>query len=103
VTPEEKAEKIRKVGELLEKAPCTGWYAKNSQGKSVDECSSEACCWCVKGAFRKVCDYDLWAIGAVVRAAEVYLDVDNIQVAWEGQGTTDESRLELARKLQKYV
>ena len=47
---------LKKVREIIENGWTQGSYARNQNGYSVAETSSDACCWCLSGALWKLDD-----------------------------------------------
>lgn len=104
----ELAAQIREVGNLLENRTFVGDYAVDNHGNFVNPCDVRACRWCLIGAICKVVDYrangelvNLYEFNELGKAVKQHLGVYNIQSAWEGPGTSWETRRELAQRLQK--
>jgi hypothetical protein len=101
---------LRMIGHLLEHHPTTGAYSRDRKGREIHEetayASSQASCWCIIGAQDTVSyrlgfmdhNRDTELMSALYKT--LGLRPGELLAEWEGPGTTDQTRLEIARKLQ---
>lgn len=102
---EQIVEGIHIVGQLLEHHPTTGAAARDAKGVPISSGKSpEAACWCVVGACTLVATqmYNSNSGRILWEHIESKLRTEIVK-AWEGEGTTPETRLDFARRLQNYT
>lgn len=95
---------VRMIGHLLEHHPTTGESSRDVNGNGCTHLNFKGpASWCLVGADNAIADSlkfsdndrkDLW------ESLKNILNSCLVQ-AWEGPGTSDETRLALARKLQE--
>lgn len=97
---------LRMIGHLLEHHPTTGRPGRYANGQPSSHSSKDpkTSCWCLIGA-QGVVSLHLGFQGTG-RGLELYEALErcvggpHLVAKWEGPGTTDQTRLEIARKLQ---
>lgn len=98
---------IQKIGKLVQEHPAVGWWARDKEGKPISSSNPRACCWCLEGAYCKVCrdlkllqtkDDDIKLFNELCRV----VGNQSLVKAWDDHPDGDRGRAELAAKLVAY-
>jgi hypothetical protein len=89
---------IRMIGHLLERNHTTGTMARDSKNSRVDYDSSNACKWCLVGAYNIVSD-----VLDIDYQRDLWLKIQSVTAIYSGL-TWDacEDKLSVCKKLQEY-